>query len=181
MPSFNGVSSASEHITREGMWNGSRIGGVQGAFLAWGWLGGGDVVVFSRSRRATSRDSVASHSVSHAALSHATPCWVRAFDRDSCTVHAARSISRQRRNRSAASLRSRLRVSGERKIPVRSAWADEGRNAEIGNRARGSPVDGSRTTGMWAPRPSMIARYLDETAEKKSQVLSTDSAQKHIT
>jgi hypothetical protein len=150
---------------------------VQGAFLALAWLeGGGDVVVFSRSRRATSRDSVASHSVSHAALSHATPCWVRAFDRDSCTVLAARSISRQRRKRSAASLRSRLRVSGQRKIPVRSAWTDEGRNAEIGNLARGSPVDGSRMTGMWAPRPSMIARYLDETAEK-NQILLTDPAQ----
>ena len=134
------------------------------------------MAVFSRKRRATSRDSVASHSVSHAALSHATPCWVRAFDRDSCTVHAARSISRQRRNRSAASLRSRLRVSGERKIPARRAWTDEGRNVEVGNRERGSPVEGSRIIGMWAPRPSIIARCLDETTEK-SQILSADSIQ----
>ena len=134
------------------------------------------MAVFSRSRLATSRDSVASHSVSHAALSHATPCCLdRAFDRDSCTVLAARSTSRQRRNRSAASLRSRSSVSGERKIPVRSAWTDEGRNAEIGNCARGSPVDGSRMTGMWAPRPSTIARCLDETAAKSGQILSPDS------
>jgi hypothetical protein len=41
-----------------------------------------------------------------------------------------------------------LRVSGERKIPARSAWVDEGRKAETGNRARGSPVKGSTTTGM---------------------------------
>jgi hypothetical protein len=134
------------------------------------------VAVFSRSRLATSCDSVASHSVSHAALSHATPCCLdRAFDRDSCTVLAARSISRQRRNRSAASLRSRLSVSGQRKIPVRSAWTDDGRNAEIGNCPRGSPVDGSRMTGMWAPRPSMIARCLDETAAKSGQILAPDS------
>lgn len=125
------------------------------------------MAVFSRSRLATSRDNVASHSVSHADLSHATPCCLdRAFDRDSCMVLAARSTSRQRKNRSAASLRSRLSVSGERKIPVRSAWTDEGRKVEIGNCARGSPVDGSRMTGMWAPRPSMIARWLDETAAK---------------
>jgi hypothetical protein len=133
------------------------------------------VAVFSRSRLATSRDRVASHSVSHAALSHAAPCCLdRAFDRDSCMVLAARSISRQRRNRSAASLRSRLSVSEERKIPARSAWTDEGRNAEIGNCARGSPVDGSRMTGMWAPRPSMIARCLDEAAAKSGQILSPD-------
>jgi hypothetical protein len=140
------------------------------------------VAVFSRSRLATSRDSVASHSVSHAALSHAMPCCLdRAFARDSCTVHAARSISRQRRNRSAASLRSRLSVSGERKIPARSAWTDEGRNAEIGNCARGSPVDGSRMTGMWAHRPSMIARCLYETAAKSSQILSPDSVRSAYT
>ena len=149
---------------------------MQVRFLAtWVWPGA-DVAVFSRSRLATSRDSVASHSVSHAALSHARPsCLDRAFDRDSCTALAARSISRQRRNRSAASLRSRLSVSGERKIPLRSAWTDEGRNAEIGNCARGSPVDGSRMTGMWAPRPSMIARCLDETAAKSGQMMSSDS------
>ncbi len=135
------------------------------------------MAVFSRSRLATSRDSVASHSVSHAALSHATPCCLaRAFDRDSRTVLAARSISRQRRNRSAASLRSRLRVSGERNIPARSAWTDEGRNAEIDNRAWGSPIDGSRMTGMWAPRPSMMARCLDVMAEKSGQILSSYSA-----
>ena len=134
------------------------------------------MAVFSRSRLATSRDSVASHSVSHAALSHAMSCCLdRAFDRDSCTVLAARSISRQRRNRSAPSLRRRLSVSGQRKIPVRSAWTDEGRNAEIGNCARGSPVDGSRMTGMWAPRPLMIARCLDETAVKSGQIPSPDS------
>ncbi len=102
-----------------------------------------------------------------------SPCNIARQHRiPSCTVLAARSISRQRRNRSVASLRSRLSVSGERKIPVRSAWTDEGRNAEIGNCARGSPVDGSRMTGMWAPRPSMIARCLDETAAKSGQVLS---------
>jgi len=134
------------------------------------------VAVFSRSRLATSRDRVASHSVSHAALSHATPCCLdRAFDRDSCTVLAARSISRQRRNRSAASLRSILSVSGEWKIPARSAWTDVARKAEIGNCARGSPVDGSRMTGMWAPRPSMIARCLDETTAKGGQIPSLDS------
>ena len=149
---------------------------MQVGFLAtWVWLGG-DVAVFSRNRLATSRDSVTSHSVSHAALSHATPCCLdRAFDRDSCTVLAARSTSRQRRNLSAASQRRRLSVSGERNIPARSAWTDEGRNAEIGNCARRSPVDGRRMTGMWAPRPSTIARCLDETAVENGQILSPNS------
>ncbi|SRR6266404_496541 len=122
-------------------------------------------MVSSRSRRATSRDNVASHSVSHAALSQATLFWERASDRDSCTVRTARSISRQRRKRSAASPRRRLSVSGEWNIPARNAEVDEGRKAETGKR-RQRGAAGSRITGMWAPSPSIMARSRCERARE---------------
>src|ERR1700761_9462809 len=115
MLSFKGANKERENMRREGMWNGSRAAGVQCVLLAGTWLEP-VVMVPSRNRRATSRDNVASHSVSHAALSQATLFWGRASFRDSYTLRAARSISRQRRKRSAASLRRRLRDSGDWKI-----------------------------------------------------------------
>lgn len=48
--------------------------------------------------------------------------------------------------------------------------------AETGNRARESPLSGSTTIGMCAPRPSIMARCLCERAGKQSELVVRFSA-----
>lgn len=92
------------------------------------------VRVPSRKRLATSWERFATQSDSHLDLSQRGP-WPSStrevsFRRDMWMSSTARSTSRHRRKRSAASLRRVAIVSGEWKSPVRRAKAEEGRKDE---------------------------------------------------
>lgn len=89
-----------------------------------------------RSPRAISCESVPSHSASHCALSQALfvagllDARTVSADTLGLSFSTARSTSRHRRKRLAASPRNRARVSGVRKRPVRRACGVAGRNDE---------------------------------------------------
>jgi len=106
----------------------------------------------------TSCDNIPSHSASHSFLLQPHSGTLESVrGRDKLSI--ARSTSRHRRKRSAASPRREAKVSGERNRPVRRAIMEVGRKDDKVRFGIGLGVRdvsrGSRMMGIWGPKVSI--------------------------